>query len=208
VLGDTKKEESLVILADPQTGKQTAYPTGETIQGYRIMEVSRGRVVFEREGRQHILELAGASSEGLMPDDAAMTPCGPSTERWPYALEDTDKLMQLAIASESANARWLDRCVVWSAIKDHSWKLMDSVEVQPAFVDGELVGMQVDSMPDRGILFQSGLRPGDIIESVNGQSTLDGSLLTDLPAQLLRVNSLEVRVYRNGAPLLLTYRVQ
>jgi len=50
-------EGSLAIIEDPETKKQEFYRHDEVIKGYRIAEILRNKVVFEKDGREEVVEV-------------------------------------------------------------------------------------------------------------------------------------------------------
>ena len=83
-------------------------------------------------------------------------------------------------------------------------KLADVIRPTPYFVGGEQQGYRVYPGRDRKQFAALGLRPGDLIKSVNGASLTDPQQAMEIFQGLGEADQVTVTVERNGQPQVLT----
>ncbi len=69
-------------------------------------------------------------------------------------------------------------------------------------------GIRVDDAPTNSLSGKLGLRPGDVISSINGQPVNGTGDLARLYQQFATLSQVRIELKRGGAPMLLTYAVQ
>jgi len=205
--------EAIALFEDPKDGNKQTSHIGEELQGRRLVQITRDAVFMEIGGKRERYNLESPQEEKAVA--AQMT----SEDDWqpvikqvfhpeePITSEGIQKIKE-AIQLISPTERVVSRLGVWGVVKDNPFQVMREAGIQPAFEGMRMVGLRLNSIPDDGILKQSGFMPGDIIEQVNGQSAASPNVLTQLPLQLQGAGIIEVKVIREGKPLVLTYRMQ
>jgi type II secretory pathway component PulC len=71
--------------------------------------------------------------------------------------------------------------------------------------DGEVRGLSVSRLPDGTLLSESGLLPGDILVSINGQPLVGVEALWELIPKLVDQEEIRIVVRRRGEMLKLAY---
>ena len=69
-------------------------------------------------------------------------------------------------------------------------------------------GIRVEDAPTNSLSGKLGLRPGDVISSINGQPVNGTGDLARLYQQFATLSQVRIELKRGGAPMLLTYAVQ
>ncbi len=73
--------------------------------------------------------------------------------------------------------------------------------------DGEVTGLRVSRLPDGTLLAESGLLPGDVLISINGEPLRQVGSLWELLSRLLDKDEIRVVVRRKGEVLKLAYDI-
>ena len=206
---------SLAVFELRATSEVATYAVGDAVYGWQLAAIGRDHVILlDAHHGQHRMGLEGAPEQGA--DTAALSPDG---DGWrsiaaqifhaPEPMTDEAKgLLTSAITPISDTERRVDRRKVWDAIKGNPFQVLREATMVPAFDNFRLAGVKLLAVPDDGLLRQGGLRPGDVIQAVNGQPMTDPSRVLQLPGLLQSTGSVDVQVLRDGHPVTLTYRLQ
>ena len=210
--------QATAILEEGKSHILQSYRRGETIQGWTLTEIGRGEVTLATgEHVRRIQLVAGTSgpipstavdavepSRGAQPFIAARVVLPPH----PWLAADQVKELKDAITSVSDTERLVDRSKALSALKNQNpFRVVREASLQPAFADGLLVGVTLQSVPADGVLQQSGFQTGDIVHAVDGQPVVDPALVFKLPAKLHQANLVTVEVERSGKPVTLDFQL-
>ena len=225
---DDDPSRSAAILEDGVEGTRRSYTAGETIQGRQLAIIARGYVILSADGKEERVNLeAGAApsvdaKEPVEPDEPwkeAEEPLEEMANSWEPIVEqiaeptsamsaDEANTIKAAIKPVSETERIVDRRAVWDALKDHPFEVVREAGLQPVFASGQLVGVQLASVPEDSVLRRGGFQAGDVVRAVNGQPVTNPTLVLQLPLKLQSADVIEVQVERNGQPLTLTYHLQ
>lgn len=174
LIASTDPAEARAIVADP-AGKENFYRVGDTLPGNaELTEIHADRIVIRRGARHETLKLP----KQLLEVERTPTPRGNTTALAPrrsYSLREyRDTLLR------------------------DPQQVADLVRINPAYDKGRFVGYALQPGRDEAFLARYGLRPGDVVTSVNGvelDSPAKGlSLLKDLAG----ADTLNMVVERNG----------
>ncbi|MGH9391496.1 MAG: hypothetical protein ACRD1Z_17970, partial [Vicinamibacteria bacterium] len=83
--------------------------------------------------------------------------------------------------------------------------ILSETDIIPRVEDGEVRGLSVARLPDGTLLSESGLLPGDILVSINGEPLVGVDALWDLIARLVDQDEIRIVVRRRGEVLKLAY---
>ncbi len=83
-------------------------------------------------------------------------------------------------------------------------KASDYIRIQPANIDGQQRGYRIYPGRDRSVFNGAGLRPGDLVTSINGVGLDDPARALQMLGELSSANSLTVMVERGGTPQAIT----
>ena len=167
-------EESAAIIADGGN-KEQVYAVGEPVtSGAKLHAVYVDRVVLDENGRLTNLELPKEFPAGS----------APPTRR---------------IASTTQRTAG-DARSIQSVVAQNISKLSDVIRPTPYFVNGQQQGYRVYPGRDRRQFAALGLRPGDLIKDIDGQSLSDPTQAMQIFQSLGNADQVSVTVERNGQP--------
>ncbi|MGH7856733.1 MAG: type II secretion system protein N, partial [Candidatus Binatia bacterium] len=164
--------EQRVAIIEDANGDQRVYRVGEKVQGRLVKRIERDQVVVDSSGREDVLSVPIPVAE--LPVLLARAP----------AENDGDlRNTVLKPIEESVAAR---QAVV--AVP----------QAEPVLRDGRPAGVRLSVIP-RGSLFDEiGLRPGDVVTSVNGKQVREPLAMVSMFRTLKRTADLAIDVLRNS----------
>lgn len=165
-------------LISSSSGKQKSYAIGDTIDGSNaeVHEIHDDRVVLERAGRYETLrlqKLVASSASGNRSTTAIQTPTVGS--------EVTTEL----------------KSVREEILKDPS-KAGDFIRVRPVYSKGQLKGYRIYPGKNRALFTKVGLRSGDLVTAMNGQSLNDPQKAFSMLSALSSATSISLELERRG----------
>jgi general secretion pathway protein C len=175
VLADDREQYSRALIASG-TDEQS-YAVGDDVgRGVTLQAIFPDRVILSRNGRLETLRLErdqpGAGGDSAPPPVALNEERAPGTPP-PLAQIRDEVLKDPAKASEY-------------------------VRVQPANVGGQLKGYRVYPGRDRSAFTAAGLRPGDLVTSVNGVQLDDAAKAMQMLGDLGQAGQVNLVVERGG----------
>lgn len=175
ILSDTP-EMSRALIAD-SSSKQKAYAIGDTIAGSsaELHEIHADHVVLERAGRYETLRLQKTKA----------TSRTTSTSK-----SSSASSTQGSVVTELKSVRE-------QILKDPS-KAGDFIRVRPVYSKGQLKGYRIYPGKDRALFRQVGLRSGDLVTSINGQSLNDPQKAFTMLSTLSSASSISLELQRRG----------
>jgi len=175
LLADDRQQYSRALIA--QGADEQSYAIGDDVaRGVTLQAIFPDRVILSRNGRLETLRLErdkpGAAGEG------PAAPPVPAEERPP--------------GSPPPLAQIRDE-----VLKDPA-RASEYVRVQPANVGGQLKGYRVYPGKDRSAFTAAGLRPGDLVTSVNGVQLDDPAKAMQMLGELGQAGQVNLVVERGG----------
>ena len=157
-------------------GRTRTVAAGETAFGGRIVSVAQGLVTMEFGAERVQLRLAGADAIAAAPSPAAPAP-GPPAD----------------------SGRSMVRADVERRLGEEIPKILAETTVVPYLDRGAVAGLLVSRMPD-GLLSEVGLRPGDVLQSVNEVPVDSVATLASLWPRFQNAAEVRAVVLRDGRP--------
>ena len=176
LLADDREQFSRALIAT-QGGEEKAYAIGDDVsRGVILQAIFPDRVILSRSGRLETLRLereggSSTAATGYTPPPVA-------------AAEPASSAPQLAQIRDEV-------------LKDPA-KASEYVRIQPANVSGQLKGYRVYPGRDRSAFSNAGLRPGDLVTSVNGVQLDDPAKALQLLGDLGSAGQVNLVVERGG----------
>lgn len=156
-------------------GQQVVYAIGD--------EVTNGRELHSVEAHRVLLSYAGALEELLLPK-----------------LSDTGEATVVRGSSRTTSRRDNARQQAVRNIARNPAKLSDLIRPQPVFSDGKQLGYRVYPGRKREQFTSLGLKPGDLVTSINGTPLDDPARGLEVFRSMNDTTQVSVTVERNGSP--------
>jgi general secretion pathway protein C len=188
VLALNSQQEALAIIAQG-AGEEESYKVGDSLPGGAVLyEIQTDRVILERAGRFETLTL---------PKEKMVSSTLPVRN---LPVQNRPSPMRPSVAMNVAPPRVDSRRLraMRETIKNNPQEAMQLVNAQPVMEGGKLKGYRVNPGRDRNLFNSVGLRPGDIVTSVNGIPLNDMSQMGMLFNQLSSASRLDITVERGG----------
>ena len=200
------------IIVEDNDGDESLYRQGDTIPNVgRVLEIGRERAIILHNGKRVALEIPHDSGEvptvpmfgGRMRrrgfiNNPMMRRLG---RRVPIGA------LPPGIRRLSPNRYAIDRVTMDSNMQNPA-KLFTEMRAVPNLQNGTSDGFKLSEIQPGSVFQQMGLRDGDVVTSVQGQSVNDPIRAMMLMQQLRNRSSISVSVMRNGTPLNLHYQIQ
>jgi general secretion pathway protein C len=175
VLADDREQYSRALIA--QGADERSFAVGDDVSaGVTLQAIFPDRVILSRNGRLETLRLErdkpGAGGDG------EPSPLAQADVRVPGAPPPLAQVRD-------------------EVLKDPS-KASDYVRMQPATVSGQLRGYRVYPGRDRAAFTAAGLRPGDLVTSVNGVQLDDPAKALQMLGDLASAGQVNLVVERGG----------
>ena len=177
LLADDREQYSRALIQ--QNGEEGSFAVGDDVaRGVTLQAIFPDRVILSRNGRLETLRLErdqpGTGGDSA-PPPVAMAEERPST---PGGLPSMSQIRD-------------------EVLKDPG-KASDYVRIQPANVGGQLKGYRVYPGKDRSAFTAAGLRPGDLVTSVNGVQLDDPAKALQMLGDLGGAGQVNLVVERGG----------
>lgn len=176
ILADNS-ELSRALIAN-SNGKQKSYRVGDNIDGASasVHEIYSDHVVLERNGRYETLRLQKTS--------------GSSASKISTIKSSRESNSDSGVANELKSVRE-------QILKDPS-KAGDFIRVRPVYSKGQLTGYRIYPGKDRALFRKVGLRSGDLVQSINGQSLNDPQKAFTMLSTLSSATTISLELQRRG----------
>jgi len=206
-LADADPRAGIAVIAD-DAGNERAWRVGEeVVPGVKLDEVHADRVVLMHEGAQEVLSLLR---------DEISAPLAPVGTRPGAPLRNTASAAAIGamppitftppqVGAQGA-ANWQQTMDKIGASSPEA--LAKRVQIVPVIDNGKIAGVRVSAAGDAALMAQLGLRPSDIVTSVNGvpvDSVARGQQILD---SLGSATSVRVTVTRDGSPTEITVKLR
>ncbi len=192
------------VLDDLETRRQALVREGDQFGDLLVRAVGQDWVDVVWEGREERLMVQGIGDPGA-PDRP-----GPAA-----TAEDLPALERSAWGRRVAPDRWVfDRSAVMSYYQDlldHPERLAGMVlTMQPEREEGEIVGFRYTGEAERAFFEAAGIRPGDVVRSVNSMRMITGRRAEYMIREFLTtgLDTLVFEVDRDGEPVRNIYFVR
>jgi general secretion pathway protein C len=211
---------SYCVIEDLGTRKQDLYRINDVVAGSaKVKKVEWDRVILDRDGRDEILELAQALGGPPGAPGAPGVPGAPGAPGVPGPVaairpgvapaavppEQTARVTGVEQIGDGSYA--IDRAEVDSAL-DNMNQLFTQIRAVPHFEGGQSTGFRLFAIRQNSIFDKIGLRNGDIIQEINGNTINDPSKALSMFNELRNQQELNVKILRNKEEKHLTYQIR
>jgi general secretion pathway protein C len=182
-----KANESSAIIEDQSTRKQEVYREGDRIREIQIKRILRHNVVINTGARDEVLT--------MLPEESAATARPPRPSR------------SVRPAPTSSSSIRLDRDDLESQMANLN-ELMQQVRIRP-FMEGKRpAGFLISNIKPGSLFSKMGLRNGDVIQGVNGESVSNPEQAIELYEGLMEGGDIELDIKRGRRRQKLQYEIQ
>jgi general secretion pathway protein C len=203
-LAESDPKAGIALVADSQNGERALRVGEEVAPGARLAAVYPDRIVLEHEGAEEVLKLP--RDRNLAPTDVVRaTPATTSSRKGTnppaganaVASSRTADGAPAVAANVKAPTDWQQTV---ARLRQNPDELARRVQVVPVLDGGKLTGVRLSAGADMALISQIGLRPGDVITSVNGMPVDSFARGQEIMSSLSQASSVRVTVLRDGKP--------
>jgi general secretion pathway protein C len=181
--------QAMAIIADAR-GKEKVYRKGETIfSGVKLYAVYPDRVILERSGNFETLSLPRDKDHMAAKGVRVIRP-----RRYTSSYGANGSLPVVTRTVQGGRALKTLR----NQILHNPQVFWQNVRIEPRYGRNNQIVGYTFRYNDRRMMQAMGLRPGDVIVAVNGQSVSDPSVLRGLMSQLSTATHFTLGIERNG----------
>lgn len=191
VLNDDTKNRA--IIEDTRTRKEQVYKVGDNIEDAQLIKIFGKKVIFLRSnGQQEVLY--------LRPKDAQMDPV--------YAAASTDfadVVLEVSDYNYLVNPKEFGRRIKSLA------QFIDTLDITTVYQQGKSIGCRIGLIQEKSLGQALGLRPGDIIITINSLPVIDSQNRFDIYKKISQMQTKEdiiVELIRNNSPITITYTLE
>ncbi len=179
ILAGSTEKESLALIAK-DNAEEAPYSIGDDISpGVNLQAIFVDRVILSRNGRLETLRLdKDAPSNAPVLSVSPAGSGGEPQEGTPAAAAMIASIKEQVLTDPSKAANF--------------------IRVQPISGEGGMKGYRVYPGPERGAFNAAGLKPGDVVTSINGAPLNDPGQALQLLQSLSQASTLSLTVDRNG----------
>lgn len=182
-----KPEESSAIIEDRSTRKQEVYQEGDRVKQALIKRILRHNVVINTGRRDEVLSMVPEESTRKTPAPER----APRTRRRPAA-RGAIRLDREELESQMANLN----------------ELMQQVRIRP-FMEGKRpAGFLVSNIKPGSLFSKMGLRNGDVIQGVNGETITTPDQAVELYESLMEGGEIALEIKRGRRKQNLRYEIR
>lgn len=196
-----------IALISAEREKEKPYLVGEKVTGsVELYEVYTDRVVLERNGTLETLALArkeGGGKKNSRSSTSSNNKRATSSRSLP-TFGGTARKTSSSTASGNASKLTPNGSPDYRSIREELIndpnKVTDYIRVQPVQKDGTISGYRIYPGRNRDLFRKAGLRSGDLVKSVNGQSVEDPNQGIAIITALTTAERIDLTIERRGRP--------
>ncbi len=182
VFADTRSDSAMAII-DSGGKDEKSYRVGDVVAGAATLhQILADRVILKR-GEQ--LEALYLPKEAL----GNLAPTSTYQRAMPSTINKFSGRQKLG-GSSVGDLR--------KTLMENPQNALELINAQPVMENGQLTGFRVNPGRDRALFARVGLRPGDVITSVNGMQLSDATQMGQVFQQLKSAQQLQVTINRGG----------
>jgi general secretion pathway protein C len=184
----SKPEDSSAIIEDLSTRKQDVYREGDEVKNTRIKKILRHNVIINSGRRDEVLTME--EDEGT---EKSAAPARPIRGR--------------PTPPSQASSIQLDREELESQMADLN-ELMQQVRIRPFMEGRNPAGFLVSNIKPGSLFSKMGLRNGDVIQGVNGDTITTPDQAIELYESLMQGGTIDLDIKRGRRTEKLRYAVE
>ena len=175
--------QTYAVIEEAKSRQQNLYKVGDAVQNATVKMVFREKVILSVNGQDEVLEIEeirGLAS-GRMPPQTAT-----KSRRQKITLK---------------------RSQIESSVKNVN-ELMKQVKIRPHTENGQAAGLMLSSIQRGSIFRRMGLRSGDVITGVNGNSLVSVDDALKLYENMKSSSNMSIEIKRRGRTRTIDYNIE
>ena len=190
-------EWSIATIQDVVTLKASTYMVDDDIQGAKVLEIERERVIILNNNRREFIDNTAGDGAGLpVPLVAAVNTKPPA-----------DKNLGAGVKQVSENEYQIPRGEIDKTLANLNDVAMQA-RIVPAFKDGVAEGFKLFSIRPDSIYSKIGVQNGDVIKRINGYDLNSPEKALEIYSKLKEASRIDIELERNGSNINKTYNIQ
>lgn len=188
LLGTVASDEgaSYAVLEDLGTKTQDLYRVGDAIGQARIDRIEQNRVVVVNMGVRQVLDLVMTGSSAK-PGKAVLKEAAPPVEK-----ARPENVVRVAANGQ----REINTRASASNVGQVARSFLSKMKLSPLPASGQAAGLRVSGLGDSTMAALVGLRDGDVIQSINGQSVPNRRKATQVLKKARQLGSARLQLLR------------
>lgn len=193
---------SIASIQDVVTLKSTTYMVDDLIQGAKILDIERARVIVLNNNRREFID-------GTPGDGSAVVPAMPVAAIAPKTNDGAppSQVLGTGVKQLSENDYEIPRDEITKTLSNLNDVAMQA-RIVPAFKDGMAQGFKLFSIRPDSIYTKIGIQNGDVIKRINGLDMNSPEKALEIYSKLKDSARIDIEVERNGAAVRKTYNVR
>jgi len=175
----TGVSNAYAVIEDKKVRQQSLYEIGDTVQGAKIKQILRHKVILNYKGTDQVLEIEIGNKNIRASKKVSKNKPG-------------DILLGKSMIDESFN----------------DLGLMKQIKMRPHFTEGEPDGLMVFGIKPDSVFRQIGLRNGDIVKEINGTPIVSVKDTFNFYSEIKEAPNAKVTLLRRGQVKELIYQVE
>ncbi len=166
------------------------YNVGDNLSGGRIVEIRRGAIVLEINGKRYLYGMPEGAIKGMVK--------GEPSEEGAEAIEFGEN-----VADNVWNVK-LDTAI---GMLTKVSRIMKDARMRPYFALGKAAGIRLDRIKSGSVIRSMGIEDGDVIKGINGFGLMSPTRLFEAYRKYKNEQLIQVQLLRNDRPTTLTYNI-
>ena len=175
--------QTYAVIEEAKSRQQNLYKVGDAVQNATVKMVFREKVILSVNGQDEVLEIEEnrVRASGRMPPQ---------------------------VASRSRRQKiTLKRSQIENSVKNVN-ELMKQVKIRPHTENGQAAGLMLSSIQRNSIFRRMGLRSGDVITGVNGNSLVSVDDALKIYGNMKSSSNMSIEIKRRGRNRTIDYNIE
>ena len=205
-VSDDTPQLSFAIIRDKKNRSEGTYAIGDFIvSDAKVEEIRDSEVVISRAGRREILTMTFSKESPFASASRAFSSAFES--RFPAPSRGSPE-SRPAIRVVNENLRYINREQLLQEVQQNLGQLLNQFRTSPNDENGKPAGVRVDATGSDPLSAQAGIKPGDVVKSVNGIRINSFDEIFNLQDRLKNAREIRVVIERDGRHRTLVYKIR
>ncbi len=197
-------DPGFAIIRDKKKRSEDTYTVGDFIVAdAKVEEIRDIEVVISRAGKRETLSMV-FSGESPKPRGGRGRGSGTPFPSPPRSSRRSDN----AIRVVNENLRYINKAKLMEEVSQNLASLLNQFRTSPNVVDNKPNGINIDAIGSDPISSQAGLKPGDIVKSINGTRVNSIDSIFEQSERFEKAPEIRVVIERSGRHRTLVYKIR